>query len=43
MYLKKGQYFSFTMSRKDLNAKVKQYESSKTAHKQKKEKDAKKP
>lgn len=42
-YSNTSQYFSFTMSRKDFNAKVKQYASSKTAHKQKKEKDAKKP
>jgi RHS repeat-associated protein len=42
-YSNMSQYFSFTISRKDFNAKVKQYESSKTAYKQKQEAKQKKP
>ena len=41
-YSNVSQYFSFTMSRKDFNAKVKQYESSKSAYKQEKESKKKK-
>ncbi len=36
-----SQYFSFTLSRKDFNAKVKQYQTSKDAYKQQQEKKKK--
>lgn len=34
-----SQYFSFTISKKEFNAKVKQYNSSKKAYKKEKEKE----